>query len=137
MQIIPNESSESGYQPQPPAPPSAGRALSVLIAVCAVLWVWLMLPEWYLSGYLDSEAANWLRDTLYNIWTVSVVVIVSNLVMWRWCTQPMWRNLVASGKSNVVLGLALLFHMAFAFVLVSVALLLLSSVKSDGPFLGY
>ena len=50
MQIMPNESSESGYQSRPAAPPSAGRALSVLVAVCAVLWVWLMLPEWYLSG---------------------------------------------------------------------------------------
>ncbi len=47
MQIMPNESSESGYQSRPAAPPSAGRALSVLVAVCAVLWVWLMLPRWW------------------------------------------------------------------------------------------
>ncbi|HEX8425205.1 hypothetical protein [Hymenobacter sp.] len=125
----------SGYQSQQ-APPSNGRALSVLVAVCAVLWVWANALEWYAGGFANREAIQALRSTLYNGWILSLLTVVSNAVVWRWVTVPLWRNACINNESNLVLGLAILFHLAFLLLLFLVVLLLIFD-SNEGPFLGY
>ena len=99
----------SGYQPRPAAPPSAGRALSVLIAVCAVLWLWLMLPElWPLTDTTE------FKQIVHGEW-LGALVLFANYLVFRWATQSMWRgsrpNLLKDAKRGFVLLLCLLFHL--------------------------
>ena len=98
----------SGYQPRPAAPPSAGRALSVLIAVGAVLWLWMMLPElWPLTNTYE------FKQIIHGEW-LGALVLFTNYVVFRWATRPMWRDtrptLLEDAKRGFVLLMCLLFH---------------------------
>jgi hypothetical protein len=90
MQIQPDDFPKSGYQLRPPAPPSAGRALSVLIAVCAVLWVWLMLP-WWLAGTDEWNKQQWLWEALYSLWSSVLLSFSSSLAVFYWAIKPLWQ----------------------------------------------
>jgi hypothetical protein len=110
MEPEPKNPSASGYQPRPAALPSAGRALSVLIAVSAVLWLWIMLPElWPVST--NSQ----LRPVVYSAWLLMPLVLLANYLVFRWATLPMWRGirpgLLADARRGFVLLLGVLFHL--------------------------
>lgn len=111
MRIMPDDFPKSGYQPRPAAPPSAGRALSVLIAVCAVLWLLLMLPSWYLSGTGDWQGHEQLLGIM--CYTLAAAPLWSSYLVWRWATRLMWRAepLQVEFERGLVLGLCLVFHL--------------------------
>lgn len=118
---------KSGYQPRPAAAPSAGRALSVLVAACAVLWVWWMLPAWLLFDPAAQlrTGAGWYGST-----SMLALIGAANMAVHWHATRPMWRGtrptLAADTKRAFVLTLCLLFHLltpAFG-VLLQVALAL-------------
>ncbi|MBC6696759.1 hypothetical protein [Hymenobacter sp. BT190] len=111
MRILSNDFPKSGYQPRPAAPPSAGRALSVLIAVCAVLWVLIVLPSWYLSGTADWQGHHTLLNAVG--YTLAAAPLWSNYVVWRWATRLMWQAepLQVEFNRKLVLGLCLVFHL--------------------------
>ena len=109
--------------------PSAGRALSVLVAVCAVLWVWHQGPEWYWANSTDKEAMQGLRKILHGYFMVVTLLVGSNGVVWRWATQPLWRSLRTSETGDLgrtyVLVLAITFHLAFLLLILFAGLALL------------
>lgn len=111
MEIRQKNSVSSGYQSRPAAPPSAGRALSVLLAVCAVLWVWLMLPRWW-----QIDAASYqVKRLTFNDFVFWSLVVVLNIVLLLYATRPMWRGerqtVLKGAKRGFVLLLCLLFHL--------------------------
>ena len=118
--------------------PSAGRALSVLVAVCAVLWVWYQGPKWYWANPTDKETMQWLRKILHGYFMAAALLAGSNGVVWRWATQPLWRSLRTSETGDLgrtyVLVLAITFHLAFLLLILFVGLLLLL-FSGGGPFL--
>ena len=96
--------------------PSAGRSLGILIAVVAVLWLWLQLPGWYQSGHAAADAtAQWLAALVYNNWTALALIGVANLSVARGTTAPMWRlghSIELQGmKGAFVFVLGMLFHL--------------------------
>ncbi|GAA3954364.1 hypothetical protein [Hymenobacter algoricola] len=99
----------------PPAWPSAGRSLSVLIAVVAVLWLWLQLPAWYRAGHAAPDSGQWLTALVYNEWTALVLIVAANILVGSYTTGPMWRLgrcLELRGmKGAFVFLLGLLFHL--------------------------
>jgi hypothetical protein len=111
MRILPDDFPKSGYQPRLATPPSAGRALSVLIAVCAVLWLLLMLPSWYLSGTGDWQGHDQLLGIMCYI--LAAAPLWSSYLVWRWATRLMWRAepLQVELKRGLVLVLCLGFHL--------------------------
>lgn len=101
--------------------PSSGRALAVLIAVCAVLWVWWMLPQFWpqlhTSGF--DELFTWLQVAL---------PLGNGVVVWS-VTRPMWQSPRPDNreelKRSFVLLLSVLFHLA-SLVLVAGVIMLFS-----------
>ncbi|MCB2407397.1 hypothetical protein [Hymenobacter lucidus] len=96
--------------------PSAGRSLSILIAVVAVLWLWLQLPGWYQSGHAAADAtAQWLTALVHNDWTALVLIAAANVSVARGTTAPMWRlghSIELQGmKGAFVFVLGMLFHL--------------------------
>lgn len=134
MEIVKEYPLKSGYEPRPAVPHSAGRALAVLVAVCAVLWVWLMLPDWFRSGSADYEMARRLDGLLFNGWTLTALPLASNYVVWRYVTKPLWlyprRGNSDELKRGLVLVLAVLFHVA-SFLLVLFAGFLALAFSSE------
>ncbi|WBO83234.1 hypothetical protein [Hymenobacter yonginensis] len=126
MRILPDDFPKSGYQLRPPAPPSAGRALSVLIAVCAVLWVMLILPSWYLSGTGDWQSYNDLLGIA--CYALAAAPLWSSYIVWRWATGPMWlaEPMQIEFKRGLVLALCLVFHLVMIVAGFFLALLLVS-----------
>jgi hypothetical protein len=112
--------------------PSAGRSLSILIAVIAVLWLWLQLPGWYRSGHSATEAGQWLSELVYNDWTALALILGGNVIVARGATAPMWRlghSIELQGmRGAFVFVLSLLFHLVVGGV--GVALVVLGS--TDG-----
>lgn len=98
---------KSGYQPRPAVPPSAGWALSVLVAVCAVLWVWWMLPQ--LWPQLNTNAS---KSTVAEL----LALLLGNCAVFWWTTRPMWQNPRLHSreefKRSFVLVLSVFFHLA-------------------------
>ncbi|MBO0359310.1 hypothetical protein J0X19_15210 [Hymenobacter sp. BT186] len=116
MQIVKEYPFKSGYQPRPTTPP--GRALSVLVAVCAVLWVWWMVP--YFWPQLDTYGVN----SLFN-WLEVALPLSNGIVLW-WVTRPMWKSPQLDTrqelKRSFVLLLSVLFHLASFALVVGVIL---------------
>ena len=108
MEIVKECPFKSGYQPHPASLLAPGRALSVLVAVCAVLWVWWMVPQFW--PQLDAHGVN----SLFN-W-LKVALPLSNGVVFWWVTRPMWKspslNNSVESKRSFVLVLGVLFHVA-------------------------
>ncbi|MDF7813399.1 hypothetical protein [Hymenobacter sp. YC55] len=107
--------------------PSSGRALAILIAVCAVLWVWWMLPQFWPqlhTGGFD-ELFTWLQVAL---------PLGNGVVLW-WVTRPMWQSPRLSKqeelKRGFVLLLSVLFHLA-SLVLVAGVIMLFSGAGVGG-----
>lgn len=98
-----------------PASSSPGKALSVLVAVCAVLWLWTQWPDWYYSGSNDKEVYYLLSEVVYSWWAWVLLPLLSNGILFWWSTWPLWSspslNAVAELKRGVVLVLCLLFHL--------------------------
>lgn len=110
-----------------PALRSSGRALAVLIAVCAVLWVWWMLPQFWPqlhTGGFD-ELFTWLQVAL---------PLGNGIVLW-WVTRPMWQSPRLDKqqelKRGFVLLLSVLFHLA-SLVLVAGVVMLFSGAGVGG-----
>jgi hypothetical protein len=103
-----------------PASPSPGKALSVLIAICAVLWLWSQWPDWYYSGSNDKEAYYLLCNVVYSQWVLLLLPTLSNGILFWWSTGPLWSspslNAVEELKRGVVLVLCLLFHLVWALI---------------------
>ncbi|QIX60801.1 hypothetical protein FY528_16990 [Hymenobacter lutimineralis] len=103
---------KSGYQPRPLALPSAGRALSVLVAAGAVLWVWWMLPDLWPTA---TQNAVWVW------WPGALLgVPLANLAVFLGATRPLGANLTTRPASLElkhlgVLMLCGLFHL-FTFL---------------------
>ncbi|WP_022822409.1 hypothetical protein [Hymenobacter norwichensis] len=125
MQIVKEYPLKSGYQPRPASSP--GRALSVLVAVCAVLWVWWMVP--YFWPQLDTYGVN----SLFN-WLKVALPLSNGAVLW-WVTRPMWKSprldKQEEFKRSFVLVLSVLFHLASLTLMVALVLLF-SDVVVDG-----
>lgn len=118
--------------------PNAGRSLSILIAVVAVLWLWLQLPDWYRSGHAAAEASQWLTDLVYNEWTALALILAANLTVAFGTTEPMWRlghSIELRGmKGAFVFVLGMLFHLLVGgFGVVLVGLVLLDGGGSGAP----
>lgn len=128
MRILPDDFPKSGYQPQLATPPSAGRALSVLIAVCAVLWIWLMLPQWWLANSVARQ--NQVSHIVFHEIVVWLIISSVNIILLQYATRPMWlgerASLLEEAKRGFVLLLCLMFHLitpAFAlFLLMALAM---------------
>jgi hypothetical protein len=118
MEIVKECPLKSGYQPHPASLPSPGRALSVFVAVCAVLWVWWMVPQFW--PQLDANGVN----SLFN-WLKVALPLSNGVVLW-WVTRPMWQspslNKVEEAKRSFVLVLGVLFHLA-ALALAAIVIL--------------
>ncbi|MCR5888845.1 hypothetical protein LRS06_13940 [Hymenobacter sp. J193] len=109
MEIVEERALQSGYQPRPAALPAAGEALSVLLAVCAVLWVWWMLPD------LWPLAHHQLVRLVHSEWAWTLLPPLANWVVFRQATRPVLQALsrvwpAARRKYRFVLLLCLLFH---------------------------
>jgi hypothetical protein len=117
MQIVKEYPLKSGYQPRPVSSP--GRALSVLVAVCAVLWVWWMVP--YFWPQLDTYGVN----SLFN-WLKVALPLSNGAVLW-WVTRPMWKSprldKQEEFRRSFVLVLSVLFHLASLTLIGSLVLL--------------
>ena len=130
MKIVQEQAVQSGWQARPEGLPSAGRALSVLVAVCAVLWVWLMLPQWWQTGSVSEPTQQRVSQLLFQANVLWPLVIVLNILLLLYATRPMWQGtrltLKEEVKRGLVLLLCLLFHVFTppAAVLLSVAILL-------------
>jgi hypothetical protein len=110
--------------------PSAGRSLGFLIAVVAVLWLWLQLPDWYRAGHAATDSGAWLSKLVYNEWTALSLIVGANVLVAAYTTRPMWRLgqcLELRGmKGAFVFVLGLLFHLlvgGFGVVLAGLVLL--------------
>jgi hypothetical protein len=117
MRIVKEYPLKSGYQPRPVSSP--GRALSVLVAVCAVLWVWWMVP--YFWPQLDAHGVN----SLFN-WLNVALPLSNGAVLW-WVTRPMWKSprldKQEEFRRSFVLVLGVLFHLASLTLMVGLVLL--------------
>ncbi|PJJ55024.1 hypothetical protein [Hymenobacter chitinivorans] len=95
--------------------PSAGRSLGILVAVSAVLWLWLQLPDWYRAGHSATETGQWLTALVYNDWTALALMLAANALVARYATGPMWRlghSIELQGmRGAFVFVLSLLFHL--------------------------
>lgn len=107
--------------------PSAGRALSVLVTVCAVLWVWWMLPQFW------PQLHTGRYDELF-IWLQVGLPLGNGVVLW-WVTRPMWRSPRLHKweelKRSFVLVLGVFFHLA-SFLLLAGIVMLFSGVGVNG-----
>ncbi|UOQ52969.1 hypothetical protein [Hymenobacter cellulosivorans] len=98
--------------------PSAGRSLGILVAVVAVLWLWLQLPDFYRAGHSASETGQWLTELVYNDWTALALMLGANVLVARYTTAPMWRlghSIELQGmRGAFVFVLGMLFHLVVA-----------------------
>ncbi|UOQ72181.1 hypothetical protein [Hymenobacter cellulosilyticus] len=98
--------------------PSAGRSLGILVAVVAVLWLWLQLPDFYQAGHRASETGQWLAELVYNDWSALALMLVANVLVARYTTAPMWRlghSIELQGmRGAFVFVLGTLFHLVVA-----------------------
>ncbi|QNH63144.1 hypothetical protein [Hymenobacter sediminicola] len=133
MEIVPDEMLQSGWQPRPQGAPSAGHALSVLVAVCAVLWVWNM--DWW--PLQEAPKYRLVAQVLYSYWTCALLVLGSNYSVFRWATRPLWKSTRPDTTSTLVLLLCLVFHAAWVLLLGFIGLLAVAfSGSSEGLFQG-
>jgi hypothetical protein len=127
----------------PAAWPNAGRSLSVLVAVAAVLWLWLQLPAWYHDGHAADQTGQWLTALVYNEWTALTLILAANLAVARGTTGPMWRLgqciELRGMKGAFVFVLGLLFHLLVGGFGVALAGLVLldSPAPAPTPFLNF
>lgn len=100
---------------QPSRWPSAGRSLGSLVAVVAVLWLWVQLPSWYQAGHAAVADSPWLTALVYNNWTALALIGMTNIIVARATTAPMWRlghSIELQGmKGAFVFVLGMLFHL--------------------------
>ncbi|SHK57769.1 hypothetical protein [Hymenobacter psychrotolerans] len=123
MKIVQDEVLKSGWQPRPHAVPSAGKALSVLVAVCAVLWVWNM--DWWPRPQYQLVA-----DIIYSYWMCALLAAGSNYIVFRWATWPLWKRPHSDNGRTLVLLLCLAFHVAWLLVMGCIGLLALAFSSS-------
>ncbi|RYU79730.1 hypothetical protein [Hymenobacter persicinus] len=118
--------------------PNAGRSLSVLVAVAAVLWLWVQLPAWYAAGHAADETGQRLTHLVYNEWTALALVAAANLIVARGTTAPMWRLgqciELRGMKGAFVFILGLLFHLLVGGFGVVVLGLTLFDAPAAAPF---
>ena len=106
-----NDRLKYGYQPRPVPPSSAGRALSVLVAVCAVLWVWWMAPEWCIDETSDQFDFWQLEYIGRNGLAWFCLFPLGNWAVFRWSTRPLSAlNIPFSLASVSVFSLSIVFH---------------------------
>lgn len=133
MEIVQNEVLKSGWQPRPSGVPSAGKALSVLVAVCAVLWVWNV--DWWPRH--ETPSYRFIAEILYSYWTCGLLVVGSNYCVFRWATWPLCKRPHTDRVSTLVLLLCVFFHIAWALLLGFIGLLALAfSGSNEGLFHG-
>lgn len=100
---------------QPTRCPSAGRSLGSLVAVVAVLWLWVQLPSWYQAGHAAAAGSPWLTALVYNNWPALALIGMTNIIVARATTAPMWRlghSVELQGmKGAFVFVFGMLFHL--------------------------
>lgn len=81
---------------------------------CAVLWVWLMLPELWQTADGSQSAQRDISSIMYSWMMIWPLAAAANGAVLVFATRPMWRgtrpSLREETKRGGVLLLCLLFH---------------------------
>ncbi|RSK51437.1 hypothetical protein [Hymenobacter rigui] len=108
-------------------PHSAGRSLAVLLATCAVLWVWWQIPNWYRLGAADEATLAQLVHLWQQAWLLALLVTAANAVVLYRATLPLAlpsspASLLdtQSSLAGAVFWLCTFFHLASLLLLLLV-----------------